>query len=118
VQYQNDYVLRLIEQMGALIRRAMEQSRTGGSEETYELAEQALGLALDMDPRIAARLSPQSLASMLELSSLDDRVLELVAQALEVEAEAREFDGGVVEARLRRDQAAAVRGLVDPTRAN
>jgi len=118
VQYQSDYILRLIEQMGSLIRQALEEARSGASDEPYELAEQALGLALDIDPSVAARLSPQSLASMLDLSSLDDRVLELVAQALEVEADAREKDGGVMESTLRREQAAAVRALVDPQRAN
>ena len=118
MQYQNDYILRLIEQMGALIRQAMEQARSGGADQTYELAEEALGLALDIDPAVAARLSPQSFASILELSSLDDRVIELVAEALEVEADAREIDGGVLERQLRREQAAAVRGLLDPRRGN
>jgi len=118
MQYQSDYVLRLIEQMGALIRMAMAKERSGSDEETYELAEQALGLALDIDPAVAARLSPRSLASVLELCNLDDRVIELVAEALEIEADALQINGGVLEGELRREQAKAARDLLDPRRAN
>ncbi len=118
MQYQNDYVLRLIEQMGSLIRRAFERYRAGGDEEPYELAEQTIGLAIDMDPSIAARLSPQSLASLVELNNLDDRVIDLMAQALELEGEVLQGSGEMIDAALRREQAAAVRALLDPSRAN
>ena len=118
MQYQSDYVLRLIEQMGALIRKAMEKERLGGDSEIYALAEQAIGLALDIDPAVVARLSPASLASMLELSNLDDRVIELVAEALEIQAGSLEIDGEVLNGERKREQAKAVRGLLDPSRAN
>jgi hypothetical protein len=118
LQYQSDYILRLIEQMGGLIRRATEKMRTGGAEEPYELADQAIGLALDMDPSIASRLSPQSLASLLELGNLDDRVVELVAQAIELEADVLQSGGELIAADVRRDQANAVRSLLGPMHAN
>lgn len=118
MQYQSDYVLRVIEQMGSLIRRAMESLRTGGSDEPLELAEHAIGLALDMDPSVAGRLSPASLVSLLELNMVDDRILGLVAEALDVEASALEADGDIVPATLRREQARAVRASLDPRRAN
>jgi len=118
VLYQSDYILRLVEQMGSLIRRALDKVRAGGAEEPYELAEQALGLALDLDPTVVARLSPSSLVSLLELNNLDDRVLELVAEALDVQALVLESGGELMEAGLRRDQADAVRRLLDPGRAN
>jgi hypothetical protein len=118
MQYQSDYVLRLIEQMGGLIRRATEQMRSGGAEEPYELADQAIGLALDIDPAVASRLSPQSLVSLLELSNLDDRVIVLVAEALELEAEVLQSSGEMIAADVRREQASAVRSLLGPTHAN
>lgn len=118
MRYQSDYVLRVIEQMGALIRRAMETLRTGSDEEPIELAEQAIGLALELDPRTVSRLSPASLASLLALNLPDDRVLDLLVEAFEVEAEALEARGEIVSARLRRDQADAVRNLLDPASAN
>lgn len=118
MRYQSDYVLRVIEQMGGLIRRALEQLRLGSDEEPIELAEQALGLALDMDPMTVSRLSPASLASFLALNLPDERVLDLVVEALDVEAEALEGRGEIVLARLRREQAEAVRHLLDPASAN
>lgn len=118
VQYQNDYVLRLIEQMGGLIRHALELLRLGESEQPYELAEQAIGLALEIDPALTGRLSPQSLVSMIELTNLDDRVIELVADSFIVQAEALEASGEIVEAGVRREQGEAVRALLNPNRAN
>lgn len=118
MQYQSDYVLRLIEQMGGLVRRAMEMLRYGNEEEPYELADEAIGLALDMDPRVTSRLAPRSLASLLEMNNLDDRVIGLVGEALAVQADALERSGELVDARVRREQSAAVLGLLDPNRAN
>jgi hypothetical protein len=118
VQYQSDYVLRIIEQMGGLIRRALERMRAGGDEESYDLAQQALGLALDIDPSVASRLSPESLRSILELHMPDERVLELMAKALEIEGQALGGDGEFLAAQLRFDQAEMVRRLMDPGRAN
>ena len=118
VQYQSDYVLRLIEQMGGLIRRAMERFRVGSDEEPYEMAGQALSLALEMDPRTIERLAPQSLVALLEMTSLDDRVIVMVAEAIELQAEVLERQGELVGAGVRRQQAEAVRTLLDPARAN
>lgn len=118
MQYQSDYVLRLIEQMGALIRRALE--RVGGAEtgEPYEDLQAAIGLALDMEPHLASRLSPQSLVALLEIETPDDRVVGLVADAFDASADLLESRGELVEGMLKREQAAAVRSLLDPSRAN
>jgi len=118
VQYQSDYMLRLIEQMGGLILKATEMLRTGGAKESYELADQAIGLALDLTPSVASRLSPQGLVSLLELSSLDDRVIGLIAQAIELEADALLSNGELVAASVRKEQASAVRTILDPRHAN
>jgi len=118
VRYQDDTILRLIEQMGGLIRRALESMRESGNVESYELADEAVGLALGMEPDLVARLSPQALTSMLEISTHDDRVLLLLAEALELESSICEGRGDLIEAKLRSDQANAVRHLLDPARAN
>lgn len=118
MQYQSDYIMRLIEQMGSLIRRALERYRVGSDDEPYELAAQALGLALELDPDTIERLSPQSLVALLEMKTMDDRVLALVVEALDVQTDALEREGELVDASVRMQQAAAVRGLLDPGRAN
>lgn len=118
MQYQSDYILRLVEQMGGLIRRALERLRLGEHAESYELTRQAISLALDMDPELVSRLSPASLRSLIEMANLDDRVVTLVADAFELEALVLERSGDMMEAETLREQAAAVRGMLDPGRAN
>jgi hypothetical protein len=110
-------VLRLIEQMSGLMRRALEKLHVVDAEEPYEVAGRAIGLALGMDPILASRLSPQSLVSLLKLGNLDDRVIELVAQAIELEAGALQTGGNATAAKVRREQASAVRSLLGPTHA-
>lgn len=119
MEYQSDYVLRLIEQMGGLIRRALERLRIGqGGDDPYDLAQQAIGLALDFDADLVVRLAPSSLASLVEMNNPDDRVIELIAEALQVEAETLEGQGEVMLASTRREQSMAVLGLLDTSRAN
>jgi hypothetical protein len=104
--------------MGGLVRRAMEKLRIGSDAETYELAEEAIGLALDLDAELAGRLSPQSLVAMLEINNTDERVIQLVVDALAVQADVLDRAGEIVGASVRRQQADAVRALLDPDRGN
>jgi hypothetical protein len=113
VPYHSDYVMRLIEQLNGLIRRAMEKLGARDTEEPVELAGEAIGLALGMDPTLASRLSPQSLVSLLRLGGLDDHVIGLVARAIELEGQALEAGGGMIAAGFRHEQATAVRSLLD-----
>ena len=115
LQYQTDYVLRLIEELGGLIRLALEKVGAGSVSEKRGLAGQAIGLALNMDPGLASDLSPASLAALLRLSDPDERVVALVGQAIEIDATALEESGDPVAAAFRREQAGAVRSLLGTT---
>ena len=108
-------MLRLIEELGGLIRLALEKIGAKDIEEPRGLAGQAIGLALNMDPDMASGLSPQTLVSLLRLGSVDDRVISLVGQAIEVEAAALEEGGDPGAAAFRREQAGAVRSLLGTT---
>lgn len=119
MRYESDYVMRLIEQMGALIRIAFQRMREdSGIESPYDYTQQAIGIALDIDPDLAVRLSPQSLASLVELGNLDDRVVRLVAEALTLEGEYFDHQGEIMEGDVRRQQARAVLALLDANHAN
>jgi hypothetical protein len=112
--YETDYVLRLIEQIGALIRRALERAGAGDPEQADEqLAGRAIGLALGMDPAPASQLSPQTLVLMLRLGGVDAQVVELVARAIELDAELLEARGDTAAAGARTEQAIAVRALLE-----
>ncbi len=99
--------------MGALISLALQKIGAKSVEEPRGLAGQAIGLALNMDPDMASGLSPQTLVSLFGLSNADDRVIALVGQAIEIEAAALEDRGDVVAAGFRRQQAEAVRSLLE-----
>jgi len=119
VQYQNDYILRIIEQMGAALREAFRRFRDGESAEvTLELTNEAIGMVVDMDPELFLRLAPPSMVSFLEISGFDDRLVIKLAEALELQAEILLSEGALIEAGVRREQAAAVLASIDPAHAN
>ena len=119
LQYQSDYVLRIIEQVGVALRQAFERYRDGEqADEPLEMTSAAIGLVVDMDPRLFVRLSPQSMVSFVEVSGFDDRLVGRLVEALTLEADILEGEGDLVEAGVRRDQAAALTDAIDPTRAN
>jgi len=119
VQYQNDYILRIIEQMGTAIREAFRRFRDGESaEESLELTNQAIGLVLDMDPGPFLRLAPPSMLSFPQIPGFADRLCLKLAEALELQAEVLLSEGALIEAGVRREQAAAVLASIDPAHAN
>ena len=112
--YQSDYVLRLIEQLSDVIRGAKERLGVGRPAEPEEVTGEAISLVLGMDPLIAPRLTPQTLAAMLQLGDVNRDVLPLLAEAIELEVQALDAGGRTAEAGTRRAQAAAVRSLIGP----
>jgi hypothetical protein len=119
VQYQSDYILRIIEQMGAALREAFARFSTGAEpEEPLALTEAAIGMVVDMDPKLFLRFSPQSMVAFVTMSGLDDRVVAKLVAALELEADIRDTEGNIVEARVRREQALALAGSTVRANAN
>ena len=119
VEYQNDYILRLIEQMGSAIRLAFQRFREGGSTgKSIDIIDYAIGLSVDMDPHLFLRLAPHSMVSFLEISNYDERLARKLAEALLLQADLLEADGSLLEAGVRRTQAAAVLASLDPMSAN
>lgn len=119
MRYQSDYVMRLIERIGALLRAALEQRGRAQSEtDALALLDEAVGLALDMDPALALRLSPASLVSVVELNNVDDAVVAMLADVLDAEAHELEARGELMSATLRREQGAALRALLDGSLTN
>jgi len=119
MQYQNDHILRLVEQLGSMMRLAFSQFREGqGSPEPLDVTNQAIQMVVDVDPELFVRFSPQSMVSFLELSGFDDRLVVKLAEALSLQAEILESEGALVMAGIRRGQAQAVLESIDPERAN
>jgi hypothetical protein len=119
VEYQSDYILRIVEQMGAALRVATRRFAEGAPpEESIDATNDAIGFAVDIPAELFVRMSPQSMVSLLDIAGPDDRVLEKVAEALLLQADVLQAEGSFIEAGARREQAAAVLDFIDPARAN
>lgn len=107
--YQNDYILRMIEEFGAVVREALRRVRAGSPpQETLEDIDQAFGLVVDMDPKLFMSLTPQSMVSFLKLSNLDNRLVRELAEALKLQADMLEAQDQPAKAETKREQAAAI----------
>ena len=112
---QQDYILRVIAQAGAALRRALEQFQLRHASEALEETDDAVGMILDTDPRLVFRLTPEGLSTYLGIGGLlDDRRLDLLAQALELRAQILGDLGRAEEAELDARRAEAVRRLITP----
>lgn len=106
---QKDYILRLIEEFGAVLREALRRFRAGDPpQESIEDIDKAIGLAVNVDPQLFMSLTPQSMVSFLELSNLDDRLTRQLAEALLLQAEMLEAQSSADKATTKREQAAAI----------
>lgn len=119
VDYHREHATRVIEQMGAVLRTASERFAQGASaEESFEATNTAIGLAVDLPTELFLRMSPQTMVSLLEVSSSDDGMFEKVGEALLLQADVFQSEGLLIEARVRREQADAVLKFIDPAHSN
>jgi hypothetical protein len=119
MQYQDDYIVRLVEQLGSMMRLAFSRFREGqSSSEPLDVTNEAIQMIVDVDSDLFVRFSPQSMVAFLELSGFDDRLVVKLAEALNLQAEILESEGALVLAGVRREQATAVLESIDPERAN
>lgn len=101
--YQQDYILRIIEQLGVLLRRMRKALREQRPEEAVDASTEALGLVLDTDPRVADSLTAESLVALLGAGGqLDTRRCLALGEVFTMRAAALRDVG--------REQAAAAAG--------
>jgi len=70
--YETDYILRIIQQMGAILRRMMEQVRDEEPGEVYETSREALQLLLGLPPTLADSLTADGLVALLSPGGIFD----------------------------------------------
>jgi hypothetical protein len=70
--YETDYILRIIQQMGAILRRMMEQVREEEPGEVYETSREALQLLLGLPPTLAGSLTAEGLVALLSPGGMFD----------------------------------------------
>lgn len=70
--YETDYILRVIQQMGAILRRMMEELRGEHPGEVFETSREALQLLLGLPPTLADSLTSEGLVALLSPGGMFD----------------------------------------------
>lgn len=107
--YQRDYILRLIEQAGAALRRLLAEIREQRPEEALETADAAVALVLDTSSELASSLTDEGLVVFLSAGGgVDVERAVMLAELLAGRADAFEAAGRPAEAGESRRRAAAL----------
>jgi Tfp pilus assembly protein FimV len=92
--YENDYILRVIGQMGVMLRAMLNEMRTSETEELFETSREALQLLLGLPPTVAETLTPDGYVAMLSAGGVfDTKRGRLVAEVLVRRAQAARLRG-------------------------
>ena len=70
--YETDYILRIIQQMGAILRRMMEEMRGERPGEVYDTSREALQLLLGIPPTLTDSLTAEGLVALLSPGGMFD----------------------------------------------
>lgn len=106
---EQDYLMRLIYQLGAAMRRSWEVSKNKEDpEDAANMLEAAIGVATDMDANILLSLAPESIAQIMNVSGVDPKVTEYIARSMLLEASYLDDASNTQLADLRRGQARAI----------
>lgn len=118
MDWATDHDLRLAEQTAALVRAAAGRFREGDSGDAMAIVNELVEIVVDMDPVRFLQLSPQSMVSFIEIAGTNDRVVANLAEAIELQADVLDVSGAIIEGRVRREQANALRDSMNPAKAN
>lgn len=107
--FEQDYIMRLLLQMAAAIRRSLEQSQKDKDPAAAaETLENTISEASDVDGSVLLSLAPESIAGVMEISGTDPQVAEYISRSLLLESQYLSEAGKEQKARLRKEQAFAI----------
>lgn len=105
---ERDYLLRLIAIFFKAVQQSLRMDKDADPLESAELLEAAIGESVDMDANVFLSLSPDSIATILDISGTDPRVTGYLARTMLLEASYLEKAARPELAELRRAQAHAI----------
>lgn len=106
---QQDYLVRMLMRLAEAISKSLAKAKDDDDpEEAAELLENAIGEATELDGAVLLSLAPESIASVVQISGTDPRVVEYIARTLMLEASCLEDAGKSEKAALRNEQALAL----------
>lgn len=107
--FEQDYIMRLLLQMAAAIRRSLEQSQKDKDPATAaETLENTISEASDVDGSVLLSLAPESIAGVMQISGTDPQVAEYISRSLLLESQYLSEAGREQKAQLRKEQAFAI----------
>lgn len=106
---QQDYLARMLMRLAEAISKSLAKAKDDDDpEEAAVLLENAIGEATELDGAVLLSLAPESIASVVQISGTDPRVVEYIARTLMLEASYLEDAGKSEKAALRNEQAFAL----------
>ena len=107
--YERDYLMRLIYLLVESIRHSwITAQKKDGPAGAAEMLEAAIGEATEIDGAVLLALAPESIASVLQVSGTNPRVIEYVVRSLELAATYQRDAGNDAVGELRHEQAQAL----------
>ena len=107
--FEQDYLMRILLQFAEIVRRSWTKAnKEHDPKEAADMLEDAVGEATDMDGGMLLSLSPESIASVMQVSGVDPRVTEYIARSLLLAAGYLREAGDDALADVREAQARAV----------
>ncbi len=107
--FEQDYIMQLIANFMAAIRRSIEREEINREPmEAAKMLDEAVGDAVDLDPSMLLNLAPESAAGILQVSGTDSHVIEYSANSLLLASTYYAQAGKQDLARLRAEQARAI----------
>lgn len=107
--FERDYLVRMLVDLAAAIRRALDRSRDAKDlEGACETLENSITNATDLDGAVLMTLAPESIASVLQVANTDPRVVIYVAHSMQLQAHYLRKLNNEVVAELRDKQAHAL----------
>ncbi|BAK45242.1 hypothetical protein [Eggerthella sp. YY7918] len=111
---EQDYLMRILLQYAEILRRSWFKARGERDPKgAADMLEDAVGEATDLDGSVLLSLSPESIASVLQVSGVDPNVTEYIARSLLLASEYLREAGEGALANVRREQARALAKAYD-----
>ncbi|MDO8964929.1 MAG: DUF6483 family protein [Coriobacteriia bacterium] len=111
--FENDYIMRVISQIGVMLRAMLSDLRATKTGQVYETSREALQLLLGLPPSLADQLTADGFVTMLSTDgTFDAQRGRLVAEILTRRAQAFALDGEPARARTERLKAERLVALV------
>ncbi len=107
--FTQDYLMRMFLMLAGAIRESMQRAHgKDDPEAAAELLDNSLEDATEMDGSLLLRMTPESMAAMLQLSQPDPALMGYISRSLLLSSTYYKEAGNEAAAQLRRDQAYAI----------